>query len=113
MYFTVPEGDRINEVLCVEVKEFIPLSFKSQHSIWAKPDATVHTRSEMESKKREPWVWHLSTQTESLNTCSHISVYYVFVWGVSTHRVDVAPDQVVFLWLKHQVISSEGNDTGL
>lgn len=113
MYFTVPVGDRINEVLCVEVKEFIPLSFKSQHSVWAKPDATVHTRSEMESKKWEPWVWHLSTQTESLNTCSHISVYYVFVWGVSTHRVDVAPDQVVFLWLKHQVISSEGNDTGL
>lgn len=109
----VPVGERIKEVLCVEVIEFIPLSFKSQHRVWAQPDTTVHSRSEMDSKKWEPWVWHLGTQTESLKTRSRISVDYVFVWSVSTHRVDVAPDQVVFLWLEHQVVSSEGNDTGL
>lgn len=33
--------------------------------------------------------------------------------ALQTHRVDVSLDQIVLLWLKDQIISSEGDDPGL
>lgn len=37
----------------------------------------------------------------------------VVVVAVQTHRVDVPFDQIVFLWLQHQIISSERDDARL
>lgn len=44
------------------------------------------------------------------NDNSSAVCHVVVVVVVQTHRVDVPFDQIVFLWLQHQIISSERDD---
>jgi len=48
----------------------ISLSFKGKNSVWANPDTSIHSRSEMYTKERKPWIWNL------LQVSKHILHYF-------------------------------------